>query len=73
MRTLPVRFWLWLLLMAVVAVPAVTTGALIVRRPAPPPETRPLGRAIEPALRQTLLDDVAAWSDPSWQATLAPQ
>jgi signal transduction histidine kinase len=72
-RTRPVRFWLWLLLIAVVAVPAVTTGALIVRRPAPPPETRPLGRAIDPALLQALLGNVAAWDDPSWQATLTPQ
>lgn len=73
MRTRPVRFWLWLLLIAVVAVPAVTTGALIVRRPAPPPETRSLGRAIDPAMREALLGNVATWNDPSWQATLTPQ
>ncbi len=72
MRTRPVRFWLWLLLIAVVAVPAVTTLVLIVSRPAPP-EARLLGRAMEPALREVLLDQVDDWADPAWQATLAPQ
>jgi signal transduction histidine kinase len=66
---LPVRFWLWLLLIAVVAVPAVTTLVLIVSRPAPP-EARLLGRAMEPALREVLLDQVDDWADPAWQTTL---
>ena len=69
MRTLPIRFWLWLLLVAVVAVPAITTLTLIAARMPPPP---PGSKVVSPELRAALLDNVARWSDAAWQAEIAP-
>ena len=70
MKTLPVRFWLWLLLIAVVAIPAITTVTLIAARKLPPP---PGSKVVTAELRAVLLDDVARWDDPAWQAEIAPQ
>jgi signal transduction histidine kinase len=72
MRTRPVRFWLSLLLIAVVAVPAVTTLALLTLRPPPSPQAR-ISHTLDPALRASLLENAARWDDPRWQATIEPQ
>ncbi|MFN8594406.1 MAG: HAMP domain-containing sensor histidine kinase [Thermomicrobiales bacterium] len=73
MRTLPVRFWLWLLLLVVVAVPAVTTLVFVVSGPPPEAVGRRFDRAVTPDLRQTLRDGVYTWDDPEWQRMLAAQ
>jgi signal transduction histidine kinase len=72
MRTLPVRFWLGLLLIAIIAVPAVATFAIVGLHLVPPIEGR-VGRLMGPPLRAALLENVDRWEDPAWQAALAPQ
>ena len=71
MRTLPVRFWLWLLILAVVAVPALSTVAFVVKR-GPPPELL-LAVRIDPALRAEIAESADRWGDAAWQARMAPR
>jgi signal transduction histidine kinase len=71
-RTLPARFWLWLLILAAVAVPILATVALVVRGGPPPGELRVL-RALDPDLRDEIAGNVAWWGDAAWQAQLAPR
>ncbi len=69
MRTLSIRTWLALALLAVVAVPTLAATAVIAaHRPAPIRVQFPEAR---PDLRQALIESVANWDDPGWQAGIS--
>ena len=70
MRSLPVRYWLWLLLSAVIAVPVVTSLAVVITRPPPPPIERWADRTVTPQVRTLLADPAADWASPAWQSSL---
>jgi signal transduction histidine kinase len=70
-RTLPVRFWLWLLVVAVVAVPALTTAALVVSRGPAPLALRDMSGS-DVALQETILGAGSRWGDPAWQRQIEP-
>lgn len=63
-RTLPLRLWLALALVAIVGAPALTTWALSAAL-APRPE--PEAMATAATVRGILGDDAARWPDPVWQ------
>lgn len=69
MRTLPVRLWLLLLIVAVVAVPVLTTvGFFAAIGPRPPSSV--LLDDIDPGLHAEIVDHLEQWRDPTWQAGL---
>lgn len=70
MRSLPVRYWLWLLLSAVIAVPVVTSLAVVITRPPPPPIERWADHTVTPQVRTLLADPAADWASPAWQSSL---
>jgi hypothetical protein len=63
-RTLPLRLWLALALVAIVGAPALATWALSAAlAPGPPPGEM----ATMATVRAILGDDAARWHDPAWQ------
>ena len=59
-RTLPIRRWLLLALVAVVLVPACATGAFVARTEFAPERAD--------AVERRLKADAARWAEPAWQA-----
>lgn len=62
-RTLPLRLWLALALIAIVGLPAIVIsgGATLIARPQPPEQVRVA------AVQRFLAESVAWWRDPNWQ------
>lgn len=70
MKTLPVRVWLLILSVAVVAVPAMATAAILVLEGPLPADPDRATREIAPALRAEIAANPGLWADPVWQAGL---
>lgn len=69
MTTISVRTWFWLLLIAVVGVPAITTVTFSLLR-TPPPQTAGWGyleATLRPGLAAEILENIARWRNPAWQ------
>ncbi len=67
-KALPIRVWLWLILVVIMVVPGVIL--LLVGRFHEFPTELPL---IDPSLRQTVVDNVDRWADPAWQTGFAAE